>query len=218
MPLDRQEPPRPVGTLEGLHQPVVAPTHGHQAIADPLDALMVDRRAIGQPPAADGLLQQAALAHPHTVGHEHPRRRVAVGPPAQRSGQVLVQCAAGGDVDHLGTPADGEGRDPHGRRRPGEAQLQEIAILIDPVDPLVDARGVVRRVDVAATGQDQAGEGGKDLLGGPGVGPGQDDRSDPGPTQGIDVVLGQGVRAGGPSLHPAGLDPAGRDRHQGKVG
>jgi hypothetical protein len=128
-------------------------------------------------------------------------------------GQVLDQGAAEGDVEQLDPPADPQQGDLQPDRRPGQGQLQLVAAGVGPVLGRVVGGPVVGRLDVPAAGQQQAVEGGQELLGVAGLAWRQQRHPGPGRPEGGDVRLGEGVGTF-PVPNPPGSQMVGGDRDQ----
>jgi hypothetical protein len=69
---------------------------------------------------------------------------------------VLVEAATQGYVQDLDAPADGQQGHPILRRPTGQRQLHVVPLWRDVPTPFVPGFPVARRVDVLATGQQQA--------------------------------------------------------------
>ena len=139
VPLHAEDPA--AGQLDGLDRAVLGPAGHDEAVAEPVDRLVVHRVA-DRGLLADGDRGQRAGRQAHLVVDEP----VLV--------DVLHQRAAERDVEHLVAAADGEQREAELDRRPGHGQVERIVVGIDLADPGVDLRRAVAvRVDVGSAGQ-----------------------------------------------------------------
>ena len=93
----------------------------------------------------------------HRMGGDVPGKVLAMADRlTDHLGQMLVQGAAAGDVEHLHAAADGQDRQPALVGGANEVDLEGVELRLGRSDPAAAFRAVAGRIDVRATGQADA--------------------------------------------------------------
>ena len=140
-----------VVALDPLDGPVGRPGDRPQAVAEPLDGLVVEG-VHAQRAGADGAREQRAGFDRHVVRDGPAGLRLAV------VGHVLEERAAARDVERLGAAADAEDRQAAGVGMARDRQLEGVHVGLHRAELGVRLGAVGGRVDVRAAGQADAGQ------------------------------------------------------------
>lgn len=184
MPLHAQHEAAVV-VLHALDHPVGCPGARSQPLAQAPHGLVVER-VDPYPGRPDDVGQERVGQQAHVVGRRVRGRVLAV---AQRGvvGQVLVQGAATGDVEHLRPPADREHRHAPGVGRADEGQLEQVKLRLGGAELGRRVLAVVARVQVRAAGEAEPGQAVQQRVGAGRVERRQDDRVAAGVGDGLHV-------------------------------
>src|ERR1700730_1301551 len=155
MPLHAHEELALCGGLDRLDDPVVGPGHRGEAGPDQVNRLVMVRRYLEELAAREDRGDDRAARDAHLVRAE-PAGGAAVLLVASQVGNVLVQGAAAGDVEHLGAAADAKQGYSLPDRGLGDRQLPGVPVGCVDISLLVLDRTIDRRVDVAPAGDDNA--------------------------------------------------------------
>ncbi len=197
--LDRRVDGGPHVELDRFDEAVGAAARHPQPVADPLDALVMMRRAREVARLRDGGEIRRRFRG-HRVAPLGALERHAVLEQLRPVRQVLIQRAAVGDVHHLHAATDAQHWDPDAFGGQQEVGLEGIAIGLDPVVVLHVRHGSVPGgVDVTAADEEEPVEGFEDLLGGAELARRDDRGAGPRTSERIDVRARHSVAAIGPA-------------------
>ena len=156
MPLYTDDPRMRIGALQAFDHAVSGKRGGHQPLANAVDGLVVERVRVACRRAHD-VGEAAAIDDGHFVRARVPRRRRIVHdvPLAFRC-EILEQRATEGDIADLDAAADGEDRQVARTGFGNQGDLIDVASRIDGAKLRVRCRAVSARLDVFATGEQEA--------------------------------------------------------------
>ena len=151
MPLHRKHK-RVAGQLHRLDHAVDVPRADHQSLPHFVDGLMVVARHIGG--IAEQRRRPGSRHGAHRQSAEHAVAGTMTGV-AENLGQILVQRAAEGDVEHLRATADAQHRQSSVQRGPQQRELPGVAVGARLIGGRVRLLAVGGGVEVVTAGDHQ---------------------------------------------------------------
>src|SRR5690348_7254218 len=154
VPLDAKQPAA-VGCLASLYDPIGGSGGNDQAVADPVDRLMMVT-ADHVPVLARGLCdQRARFEHDLVLSALEATDHLAVRMVPLRRDQVLLERSPERHVDYLCAAADTEHREPPCQRAVYQCDLELVTLRVGPLGDWLAAGAIYRGINIGPADQKQ---------------------------------------------------------------